>query len=69
MSSKKSKLNHGCNRLKNRVYDIDMFGSSVNFNFAGKEKITTTPGLILTLIVSGIMIYFFQLQLKVLLLR
>jgi hypothetical protein len=40
-----------------------MFGSSVNFNFAGKEKITTTPGVILTLIVTGIMVYFFQLQL------
>jgi hypothetical protein len=59
MNSKQVNRKHGCKNLENRVYDIDMFGSSVNFNFAGKQKITTTPGVLLTLIVIGTMMFFF----------
>ena len=44
---------------------MDMFGQGVNFNVAGKQKITTTPGVLLTLAMGILMIAYFSNQFKV----
>lgn len=44
---------------------MDMFGSSVNFNVAGKQKITTTPGVIMTIAMMILMIAYFSNQFQV----
>ena len=54
----KKKLKRNCNRLGQIIKEQDMFGADVQFNIGGQTKITSVPGLILTIILTIILMAY-----------
>ena len=58
-------MKRDCTRVGQLIQEQDMFGSNVQFKIGGKHKITSFPGLLLTLVLTLIILSYASVRFKV----